>query len=118
MNAKELHDLYAPLWELVPETSPDGGFGGSLALHPNGKSLWWLDAGTPIPCGLTAAAALCRVAVEDWLIGRGFEVNKSAIPSGFWVGVDDAGHVQKADSGPTIHHALVAAAMAVARAKA
>lgn len=86
MTAKELHDLYYPLWVKVPETRPPLG---TYSLHE--------------------AAALARVAVEDWLRAR------TAITLDHTPGVKMP---TNATGKPTavcpIDHALVAAALAVA----
>ncbi len=114
MNAKELHDLYAPLWAKVPETRPEDlywteRYGGEWA---DDEGDYWGD-----PAG---AAALCRVAVEDWLRVAGADVTTQyggqvRLESGdgrINFGMLD----QTCFGGPTIHHALVAAALAVAGA--
>jgi hypothetical protein len=62
MNAKELHDLYAPLWAKHPGTRPQTQE-GEQALSD-------------------AAAAICRVAVEDWLRMNTEEVKTMAAQDG------------------------------------
>lgn len=69
MTAQELHDLYAPLWEKVPETKP--AYLDKIEILPvDGYAKeWFLDNG--VRPGAEMRAALCRVAVEDWLRSRG-----------------------------------------------
>ncbi len=104
MNAKELHDLYGPLWERVPETRPPGlCFGPEYSFR--GTWIMSVDGGM---CGERVIASLCRCAVEDWLVSRGFN---------FWPQKCKEGYHILGWAGPTLHHALVAAAMAVAEGK-
>jgi hypothetical protein len=111
MDAKELHDLYAPLWARVPETRPTGLWcfdyedGHRFETTP---ALWdFADLDNP------ANAALCRVAVEDWLRAKAYGVLE--LSSFNEVRIADRGHGGSVSrySGPTIHHALVAAAHAL-----
>ena len=122
MNAKELHDLYAPLWAAVPETRPI-----NVRLHTAG---WFEQYPHPTVNNAqaftsltdTTLAALCRVAVEDWIISQPEYCNGIGM---FSIGqheravVLEGRRMRPSDSftGPTIHHALVAAALAVAKAK-
>lgn len=92
MNAKELHDIYAPLWEKVPETSPgkavlwwDEKWSAFQVCWGDGSNNW-----SPSPD--VVVAALCRVTVDDWLRVRGR-------------------FIMTPRDGETIHHALVHAAM-------
>jgi len=129
MNAKELHDLYAPLWEKVPETKPAG-----LVLR---GSFWATDRKNGqqfrgfFDVDSISAAALCRVAVEDWLISQINAKQRLAgtgpdalvlkpntallMTDGGWdkISLNNTTH---GGTGPTIHHALVATAMDVADA--
>lgn len=116
MTAKELHDLYAPLWALVPETNPNGLVMGREVLHHGLFGMIHTEA----------AAALCRVAVEDWLHAQEYSTTIGAIDPNapdcdkwvelYWPGHPDADPERSLVffPGPTIHHALVAAALAVA----
>lgn len=94
MNAKELHDLYAPLWARCPDTRPKHVDDERsdippvpVELHPSYEfdgaitSFLWcypdrFDEDDPTNLeayegvGTVEAAALCRVAVEDWLIAH------------------------------------------------
>ena len=122
MNAKELAELYEPLWMLVPETRPTR----LLVWLFSEERGWYHDFRARLPNHYSESAemndtnaALCRVSVEDWLeehaperITVGGSVEGwyvKTCPQGAYHG--DLGH------GPTIHHALVAAALAVAKAK-
>lgn len=146
MNAKELHDLYAPLWALVPETEPRTNVGGhSLVLCFDGSvwgwgcevvgcdqacrkaNLWGYDGEDIIEDDLTlgvcAAAAICRVSVEDWLLSQGCSLRIDVDTEGVYIedyrggcGGGGAEHFEAVE-GPTVLHALVSAAMAVAKAK-
>lgn len=61
---------------------------------------------------LNAALALCRCAVEDWLIKRRFGFNQ-LIPTAGGVCVHCGGNDDEIFNGPTIHHALISAASVV-----
>lgn len=137
MTAQELYQIYAPLWERVLETRPRITLGPTydepdLVLEFKGESARWTaeDGSSPDDWrdGVisTCAAALCRVAAEDWLV----EQNHKRMPScGGYVISGRFGHswntkgycpgdaISSWSSGPTIHHALVAACMEVAEAK-
>ena len=133
LTAKELHDLYDPLFALV---LPDAWLNDIAFV--GGK--WWLKVSgfdNSFPISVAIAAALCRVAVEDWL--RNFqtsstqdgEPNSDLMPKLSddhentyvfltWPRRWDTVEVDVEDdsamfSGPTIHHALVACALAVAK---
>lgn len=131
LDAKAIHSVYAPLWERVPEARP-----GDIRFK---EVSWEQCIGAVFSDGpgaehddnfyytyllTTAAAALCRVAVEDWLLTQRLDDRK---PEGSLSLEDNPGwpsqrfHVSvptRVESiggfGPTIHHALVAAALAVA----
>lgn len=143
LTAAELHDLYAPLWAKVPETQPkwyiddanhDDGLliGRSSELSPHN-----CDAVTEMN------AHLCRVACEDWILRQGQHAETSTalgepfhlviIPTGDgyrirrdhwdWIDSDPTnpdglicgeGRKVLTPEGPTIHHALVAAALTIA----
>lgn len=140
MTAKELHDLYAPLWAKVPETRPfhkdfpivfheDEDDGDRFRVQTEPRH--WHSLSDKI------AAALCRVAVEDWLRNDVVtshtvygEPNHDLMPKysseedGTSIFLDwpckwatqgiDVEDGAAMFTGPTIHHALVAAALAVA----
>ena len=114
MDSKALYDLYKPLWEEVPETRPPITF--------NVEACRFTDDSIPlVPERLThaAAAALCRVDVEDFLTKEGgSKVSICRSVEAMFVRVDlPSGKHCYFDEGPTIHHALVAAALAVAKAR-
>ena len=128
MTAKELHGLYSPLWGLAPETRPMRE-GGRYALkqHPGFESNFaWVHECNDACCQANTkpqtvffqeAAALCRVAVEDWLLLQCmFSITRIAGDSRDAVWVSSPGG-SSIDDCPTIHHALVSAALAVAKAK-
>lgn len=116
MTAKELHDLYAPVWELVPETIP-------LWLHYDATAEpCWVLEGEADDFGVIrteTAAALCRVAAEDWAMAHGFTIKTTSrdLP---WrtdaVGLFRGEAVEGTEwhYAMTIHHALTAAVRAVA----
>lgn len=127
MNAKELHDLYAPLWAAVPETRPKDLF--LSAGYKQEPPIWWFLSSQWAAddaqrfgayeniCTDEAAAALCRVEAEDWL-GRFVKWNEA------WVYDGVPGHwsvhelLEGEDrrmigAGPTKHHAIVLACHAV-----
>lgn len=118
LTAKELFELVGPVMDVIgfPEgLSYDSVPGWWRApIHPS------LGLGLDAPTTATVASALCRVAIEDWIPSTGF---------GFVLIVPPCHHNEKwtvaimeADSiikrkllrcGPTLLHALVAAALAV-----
>lgn len=137
MNAKELHDLYATLWEAVPETRPTKRLD-----YINGT--WFLDENQEraesASIFVEDAAAICRVAAEDWLVCGGranenpsrepFTIKFMAMLDGDYSVIREHWHWLDQDPtdpngliggdgrriltrGPTIHHALVAACLAV-----
>jgi|SRR5882762_2283916 len=128
LTAAELHALYAPLWERVPETRPrltEDQVGAAFSLvyqddWVNWPFVWRRDSDGLIEdineVDPGTSAALCRVAAEDWLLEK-------LRPNGFGIAVpvreDDAFAIETCvlsehPRGPTIHHALVAACIAVA----
>lgn len=147
MDAKELHRIYAPLWEKVPNAKPrrihcaeltTGGWsavegdGGPIKVY--GYEFRLNDTFEPIPAGLAADA--CRVAVEDWLhknsrgglrIDRHPDVAENLDDPDIITYIVrlykhcDDGEVGYGGEyewpGPTPHHALVACALAVAASK-
>ncbi len=138
MNAKELHDLYGPLWDRVPETRPKFGHrfftylawsmpvdGGDDFYHEGFVWKYGNEKPRLADCrNDVEVAALCRVAVEDWLtrdvVNYSLEISKylGRPPELRWRVYAFAGNGLDvaSGSGPTIHHALVAAALAVADA--
>lgn len=97
MDAKELHDLVAPLWERVPETRPADVNGNTLGLDPEHPVCFaWLHECEEKCCrhgavgriGFQEAAALIRVAIEDWLIRHGEYLAFELRPD-LQVGTDD-----------------------------
>lgn len=137
MNASELA-IYAPLWTAVPETRPtdgerdlicDGGRVGWATY--DGRGGYYIHDRDQVPGFITAA--LCRVAAEDWLLRkfrRGGVFNPSVTiqidchdaagqwPAAFSVRIDHSPGDEDAErvghgEGPTIHHALVAACLAI-----
>lgn len=105
LTAQELHDTYRPLWEAVPETRP--------WICGSNESWMW-------PINVEHAAAICRVAVEDWLMEQCGQADlhqthmiKNESVS-WWVGWTASDlSVRETSRYATIHHALVAAALAV-----
>lgn len=126
MTPKELHDLYAPLWAREPGTRPSSGtprssYSYTFELQENMDEFWFefMNPLSGFGCGGIddqAAAALCRVTVEDWLFrscyGR-WEIGARANFDGSEPTEFECGGFR----GPTIHHALIAAAMAVLDAR-
>lgn len=122
MNAKELASTYEPLWAAVPETRP-GMLGFMGADDPKGRTdlnCWW-RFGKPW-FDDDAAAALCRVAAEDWLEENCpldyWTFARNRVPVGrYCVNIVGLSYGEIDESlvyeGPTIHHALVAACLAV-----
>lgn len=92
MHPKELHDLYAPLWDAVPETRPrdtEPGAPDWMLDYDDVTGMWWFtEAGTGRQIGEdvvpAAAHALCRVAAEDWLTTRGVELRQTVTGWDFW----------------------------------
>ena len=128
MNAKELFELYRPLWDKVPETRPRpkplSVYGIEyMDAHPSEDveaGWYWRDnigfLGDPLD--EMAVAALCRATVENWLWTQA-ETFRIVPACGF---TDGQWYVQFTSDrpqveGPTIHHALVSAALAVAGSK-
>lgn len=130
MNAKELHELYAPLWALVPETRPEqlvvyDPENGTHLVNPATEPTWYLDSDND-----DVNATLCRVKVldsfkraihicpaepPDWprvFVNWEEELPDKDVTVTSFDGVDYARF-----AGPTLNHALVSAAMAVAKAK-
>ena len=113
MNAKELASIYKPLWDVVPEARPDQQdqvFGE------------WIRSHVIEGYAATAAAALCRVAAEDWLEENCpldyWTFARNRVPVGrYCVNIVGLSYGEIDESlvyeGPTIHHALVAACLAV-----
>lgn len=142
MTASELHALYAPLWEAVPEARPHA-LDYQVATEPDELDFWSMEMNVEVPpeewdtgddwkkndddddrgCVALlpshAAAALCRVAVEDWLVAKvgsltiGRTMDDTS-PARF-VRIDrvDGKHLYT-DADDGAHAALVAAALAVA----
>lgn len=118
MDAKELHDLYGPLHEAVPETRPEGLKLSTYSIRDNGDPHWthhgnWTDE--------AASAALCRVAAEDWLRSAGFDLFLTDTDCNTIVRVDPPSDrmlvVVRLRKFPSVHHAIVPACLAVAEAK-
>lgn len=103
MNAKEIHDLYAPLWERVPETRPRD-------LCEEDGNLFVED----VEDGDAIILAICRSAALEWLWGLGFSVDMGPYKSGGWFVEVDHMHHEAVDDRKPLDHALVAAAMKVA----
>ncbi len=141
MNAKELASTYEPLWAAVPETRPTDGdwslWMRGLDDHDGPWLAWARGATGGHSEGVddTSAAALCRVAAEDFLPtvdwicsfaiwpaeSDGQSVVLSIDPAfteAKWLR-DESGLGVEHDActiefdGPTIHHALVRACLAV-----
>lgn len=122
LNAKELHDVYAPLWALVPETRPV-----QLTFNANAApgEYTWFDG--PSGCYTHQAANACRIAVEDWIRERRVfalmdhdadDVAHGECTEVYGFVPGDEGSYDPNDevtnfSGPTIHHALVVTALAI-----
>lgn len=137
MNAEELHDLYAPLWDKVPETRPKALYVEAAPVFGlDCVDLWKLvelphDSYVVGHWDVETNATLCRVAVEDWLISQINAKQRLAgtgpdalvlkpntallMTDGGWdkISLNNTTH---GGTGPTIHHALVATAMDVADA--
>jgi predicted RNase H-like HicB family nuclease len=120
MDAKELHDLYATLWARVPEMRPRRVINDRtdlLTWHDEGEHRQWWEWNSTDPVDFDSAAALCRVAVEEWLIANSSCLHEFSFGNEFRVGAGPilsplSGDYHEA-SGPTIHHALVSAAHAL-----
>lgn len=119
MNAKELFELYRPLHSKVPGTKPpflfedDYGDGG-------GRHMIFAEELSPFDEQRTADtnAALCRVAVEDWLCAK-CHIVELEMGRGGYSSVYIPSMVETPfGSTESVHHALVAAALAVAGSKA
>ena len=115
MTAAELHALVAPLWERCPELRPAIP-GHRLGLYPHAGYWCWIPDGSELGArdlDDTCAAALIRVAIEDWLYD---DFSRLSPPfreaDGGWY-IANGG-----ERGPTKLHALVATAHAVLDAKA
>lgn len=129
MTAKELHALYAPLWAAVPDCVP-------LWLHYDAESdpCWVLegDAGDTGVVRTETAAVLCRCAAEDWMIhqfnqrcayislarmsGEDYFVNRHSpgiLDFDANGKIIESAQYRTSHRGPTIHHALVRACLAV-----
>lgn len=128
MDAKALHGLYSPLWEIAPDTKPK-----SITFDADESEQFVASFGTmhgnwhAVIVPVEVAADLCRVACEDRL--RSDNVI-TLMPDDFDSDPENGGAVEvdgsygggrycegenvTVFSGPTIHHALVAAALAVA----
>jgi hypothetical protein len=118
MTPQELYDLYAPVMDRIGWPVSHDGL--TLAMVPRtlGDGFWcWMESTTTqaCDCGEDEAAALLRCRVEDWLESNAPE--RITI-----VGSVEGWSVQTCPPceyhgqlgyGPTIHHALVAAALAV-----
>jgi len=133
MNAAELHALYAPLWEKVPETRPvrttyvpqDGYPHVALVdryrlsyIHDDHYGDWGFvdDLGSHCETfGTATAAALCREAAEDWLETQQAVLTvtpPSVTPTRQWcVRFVDAWYTTWEGFGPSRDHALVQAVM-------
>lgn len=119
LTAAAIYGCYAPAWEAAPESRPNGW---TPARFP-GESEFshWIKWGERRDD--EDAANACRCAAEDWLIAQQHDAVVTHSKDMKWaVGrpidskwasyrFSDLGH-------PTIHHALAAAVIAVAKAKA
>lgn len=129
MNASELAAVYERLWAAVPATRPKDLF---LSVYRLEEPKWWFQpsqaaADYEQQCGAyenictdEAAAALCRVAAEDWLeenCPRDYWTFGKSCNGGYYVNIVGLsyGEISESDvyEGPTIHHALVLACLAV-----
>lgn len=120
MNAKELHNLYAPLWAAVPETRPQLV---RSVVTADGFELGDDDYADAPDKVVAYNAALCRVAAEDWLRNHCAVRLAPLVESDVSESVAIDCGVQRENEpddawiadfpGATIHHALVAACLAV-----
>lgn len=138
MNAKELHAIYGPLWEKVPETKPIGLGWHNWSVEPRftldlkHKHSVTLGDGGLSDAPTSIAADLCAMSALRWLIQtdpregicHGHTRIKQHIhedvedAGSFSVGVESRGGICYAiTNGPTLHHAIVAACLAVAESK-
>lgn len=121
MNSAEIYALYAPLWELVPETKPKRvRYGGRACFE---DYFFWSDCDyerfetANIPDD--AALALCRSAVLEWLMEADNAVLKiwkcpgPHSPHPWEIRVDHDGRDGMCNL-DSLDHALVAVAMKVA----
>ena len=131
MNAAELHALYAPLWEKVPATKPSVllGWDWDTGLYFLRPPDFCEIAHSDDERVVAANAALCRVAVEDWLLHNNdirpyrnmgedlllypLRAQGDGPVGGYAVQLTRAFSSATRFPGPTIHHTLVAAALAV-----
>lgn len=125
MTAQELFALYSPLWQAVPETRPKGLDFGSEDVGDNVALMWFLD-GSPFAIdNPEIPAALCRISCEDWLRQKyRLRLNETAMGQtdfAEWVVLREPSCPSEVSdiirAGPTIHHALVSAALAVTGVK-
>lgn len=110
MTHTEIHALYSPLWEMVPETKPD--YQTDFDEHSGGAQRWraycW--------------RALCRNAVVEWLCKSVGALDIHRLKNGRFgarllVVADDFSHTGYGSAFDTYHsldHALVAVATKVA----
>lgn len=138
MDSKALYDLYKPLWDEVPETRPRlirPDEGGTFLLAPLEHFNGWeyVRDDDIVRCGFLEpedGADRCRVAAVDFLtvkMGCVVLVAQSDVAASITVRpvvlrCDDldsllGDNFERTFSGPTLHHALVAAALAVAKAR-
>lgn len=132
MNAKELFDIYGPLWLAAPDAKPtdiyfedDSRMFGNIGGGDPVPSFWF--NGGEVVCADVAAAALCRVAVEDYLDREWYSLIVTRtwpgprvrwfLASGFTTSNDGQVLIGEYTDAPTKDHALVSAALAVAGSK-
>lgn len=127
MTAKEIHELYSPLLKRIPDVKPMCEFRAG----ETSKSGYVVpDEWNVVPkhrisgegrddpynwdgCSPDVAAALCRVAVEDWL---SYKCTLSVVRrSDGWRAYTDCDDGQE-PARETVHHALVGAAHEIADA--
>ncbi len=126
VDAKELNDLCGPLFEAWPECRPaeDERQLGFYAPPGCGLMPFWfyVSAGGDVVWTQSArhAAALIRVEIEDALrgeVGRLTLCNRDADAENTEAVLLGAAGDQREHGGPTLLHALVTAALAVADAR-
>ena len=112
LTAPELHALYSPLWDRAPETKPGGLW---LEWFDDSRHRVFND-GKEVPTKFFAA--LCQSLALGFVLSRlrGDDLRISTSDYGVLLTFDSLPHAAgyRQAEGPTIHHALVAAAMAVA----
>ena len=125
MTAQEIHALYGPLWEAIPETRPtfrSNGEAGRLEYDSNTETgFFWTGEERDILDEIDyhvdriSAIALCRMAVIEWLCLSGYVLMHKT--SGGWSVRNYGGWklaLSAVSENPNLDRCLVSAALAVA----